>query len=201
MFLKSPNTSLYCTLHFRAFEQDSLSGRSDFPWMQLHCNFRGLATGPKSDRNIPAASSEWVSERVSVCVRDMLLEQLLQKQMKLNFKLAVAQRRGGGSHLVSHRGAPSQGAAGGRGRRGPVGGARGRANDRRGFRWRHVVARLEFCLRRLRPPFPGSSRRAAIDSARRPRLPAPNLWPGTPTVTELKILFTLPSAGVSFFFI
>lgn len=55
-FKKYKNVSVYCMLHFWAFQQDNLSGRSDFPWMQLHCNFRGLATGPKSDRNIPAAS-------------------------------------------------------------------------------------------------------------------------------------------------
>lgn len=39
----------------------------------------------------------------------MLLKQLSQKQMKLHFKLAVAQRRGGGSHLGSRCGAPSVG--------------------------------------------------------------------------------------------
>lgn len=48
-------------------EQDSLSGHSDFPWMQLHCNFQGLATGPNTDRNILAVSVS-VSERCSVCV-------------------------------------------------------------------------------------------------------------------------------------
>lgn len=63
MFGKSANASLDI---FRLFEQDSLSGRSHFPWMQLHCNFQGLATGPKSDRNIQAAGVS-VSE-VSLCV-------------------------------------------------------------------------------------------------------------------------------------
>lgn len=96
--------------------------------------------------------------------------------MKLNFKLQ--QRRGGGSHLAGHCKAPSHGAAGAQGRRGPVGGACGRANDRGGFRWRHVVVRLEFCL---------NHRCLVVWRRRRWRLWVVNLWLNTPTVTELSL--------------
>lgn len=37
-------------------EQGDLSSYSDFPWMQLHCNFQGLVAELNSDRNTLASS-------------------------------------------------------------------------------------------------------------------------------------------------
>lgn len=113
-------------------ELDDPSGHHDFPWMALHCNFQGLVAESDSDRD--PGNGCFLRAPRRVCAALLASDCYLKARAKFTWAAASAGIKQWTEHLA--------------------GTACGRANDRRWLRWRHVATRLEFCLRRLSPPFP-----------------------------------------------
>lgn len=100
--------------------------------MALHCNFQGLVAESDSDRD--PGNGCFLRAPRRVCAALLPSGCYLKARAEFTWAAASAGIKQWTEHLA--------------------GTACGRANDRRWLRWRHVATRLEFCLRRLSPPFP-----------------------------------------------